>query len=127
MTKTAISTDRTPRPVAAYSQGVRVGDVLYLAGQAGIDPTTGALVGEDVQSQTRQSLTNLRHVVTAASGSMDDVVSVRVFISDHAQFAGMNEVYSEFFTEPYPVRTTVSAGLGPGMKVEIDGIAHLSG
>jgi len=127
MTKTTVSTDKTPRPVAAYSQGVRVGDVLYLAGQAGVDPATGALIGEDIQGQTRQSLTNLRHVLEAAGGALGDLVSVRVFISDHAQFAGMNEVYSEFFTEPYPVRTTVSAGLGPGMKVEIDGIAHLGG
>jgi len=56
---------------------------------------------------------------------MDDIVTVRVFISEHGEFAGMNEVYGEFFTEPYPARTTVSAGLGPGMKVEIDAIAIL--
>lgn len=126
MSKTAVTTDRTPTPVAAYSQGVRVGDVLYLAGQAGIDADTGQIVGEDVASQTRQALTNLRNVVEAAGGTMDDLVSVRVFISDHSEFAAMNEVYSTFFSEPYPVRTTVSAGLGPGLKVEIDGIAHLS-
>jgi reactive intermediate/imine deaminase len=125
MSKVTISTDKSPTPVAAYSQGVRVGAVLYLAGQGGFDPTTGELAGPDIQRQTRQTLTNLRNVVEAAGGTMDDLVAVRVFITDHAEFPGMNEVYGEFFSEPYPVRTTVTAGLAPGMKVEIDGIAHL--
>ncbi|MEV8136758.1 RidA family protein [Microbacterium aurantiacum] len=125
MAKTAISTPLTPTPVASYSQAVRRGNQLFLAGQGGFDATTGELAGPGVREQTRQTLQNLQHVVEAAGGTMDDIVTVRVFISEHGEFAGMNEVYGEFFTEPYPARTTVSAGLGPGMKVEIDAIAIL--
>lgn len=127
MPKTPISTPHAPTPVASYSQAVRHGNQLFLAGQGGFDASTGQLVGPDVQSQTRQTLLNLKHVVEAAGGTMDDIVTVRVFISNHDEFAGMNEVYREFFTEPFPARTTVSAGLGPGMKVEIDAIAILEG
>ncbi len=125
MTKQDIVTDLAPKPVAAYSQAVKVGNTLYLAGQGGFDAKTGQLVGEGIQEQTRQTLQNLKYVVEAAGGSMNDFVTVRVFISEHGEFPGMNEVYGEFFDKPYPARTTVSAGLGPGMKVEIDGIAVL--
>lgn len=125
MAKTEISTERAPAPVASYSQGVRLGNTLYLAGQGGFDAKTGELVGEDVRDQTRQTLQNLKYVVEAAGGNMNDIVTVRVFISEHSEFVGMNEVYGEFFEKPFPARTTVSAGLGPGMKVEIDAIAIL--
>ncbi|MDR5699547.1 RidA family protein [Agromyces aerolatus] len=125
MTKTSISTNLAPVPVASYSQAVRRGNQLFLAGQGGFDAATDELVGPGVREQTRQALQNLKHVVEAAGGTMDDVVTVRVFISEHAEFAGMNEVYGEFFSDPLPARTTVSAGLGPGMKVEIDGVAIL--
>lgn len=125
MAKTEIRTEHAPAPVASYSQGVRLGNTLYLAGQGGFDAKTGELVGEDVRDQTRQTLQNLKYVVEAAGGNMNDIVTVRVFINEHSEFAGMNEVYGEFFDKPFPARTTVSAGLGPGMKVEIDAIAVL--
>lgn len=121
--KKQIHTTLAPTPVAAYSQAVRHGDMVFLAGQGGFDGATGQLVGADVASQTRQTLMNLKSVIEAAGATMDDFVTVRVFISDHAEFAEMNRVYQEFFSEPFPARTTVSAGLGPGMKVEIDAIA----
>lgn len=127
MSKSVISTPLAPTPVASYSQAVRRGNQLFLAGQGGFDATSGELAGPGVREQTRQTLQNLRHVVEAAGGTMGDIVTVRVFISEHSEFAGMNEVYGEFFNEPYPARTTVSAGLGPGMKVEIDAIAILEG
>jgi reactive intermediate/imine deaminase len=127
MTKQDIVTDLAPAPVASYSQAVKVGTTLYLAGQGGFDAKTGQLVGEGIKEQTRQTLQNLKYVVEAAGGTMNDFVTVRVFISEHGEFPGMNEVYGEFFDKPYPARTTVSAGLGPGMKVEIDGIAVLPG
>tara|TARA_R100000935_G_C2835981_1_gene168118 strand:- start:1528 stop:1911 length:384 start_codon:yes stop_codon:yes gene_type:complete len=127
MAKTEISTELAPAPVASYSQGVRSGNTLYLAGQGGFDAKTGELVGEDVRDQTRQTLQNLKYVVEAAGGNMNDIVTVRVFINEHSEFSGMNEVYGEFFEKPFPARTTVSAGLGPGMKVEIDAIAVLGG
>lgn len=126
MTTQKITSTLSPAPVASYSQGLRVGSHLYLAGQGGFDVATGELVGPGVREQTRQTLQNLKNVIEEAGGSMADVVSVRVFISEHSEFAGMNEAYGEFFVDPYPVRTTVSAGLAPGMKVEIEAIAVLS-
>ena len=123
MKKQAIYTDKAPTPVASYSQAVRHGNMLFLAGQGGFDAATGALVGDDIGDQTRQTLRNLQYVLEAAGGSWDDVVTVRVFVTEHAEFAGMNAAYSEFFAEPFPARTTVFCRLAPGMKVEIDAIA----
>lgn len=125
MSKQTFSTDKAPIPVAAYSQAVRKGNMLFLAGQGGFDATTGELVGEGIEEQTRQTLQNLGYVLEAANAGWDDVVTVRVFVTEHAEFAGMNSVYGEFFTEPYPARTTVFCRLAPGMKVEIDAIAML--
>ncbi len=127
MSKQAISTTKAPTPVAAYSQAVQRGDMIFLAGQGGVDAQTGQLVSDGVADQTRQTLRNLQHVLEAAGASFDDVVSVRVFVTDHSEFAGMNEVYGEFFSRPYPARTTVFCELAPGMKVEIDAIAMLDG
>jgi 2-iminobutanoate/2-iminopropanoate deaminase len=126
MSKQAIYTDKAPAPVASYSQAVRHGNMLFLAGQGGFDASTGNLVGDGIEEQTRQTLRNLQYVLEAGGGSWDDVVSVRVFVTEHAEFAGMNAVYGEFFSEPYPSRTTVFCRLAPGMKVEIDAVAVLS-
>jgi 2-iminobutanoate/2-iminopropanoate deaminase len=127
MIKQAVTTAKAPRPVASYSQAVRKGNVLALAGQGGIDAGTGELVGPGVAEQTRQALQNLQYVLEEAGASWDDVISVRVFVTDHAEFAGMNEVYGEFFAAPYPARTTVFCRLAPGMKVEIDALAVVDG
>lgn len=123
MSKQAIVTEKAPVPVAAYSQAVRRGNMLFLAGQGGFDVATGKLVGDDIRDQTRQTLRNLQHVVEAAGVEWGDVMSVRVYVTEHAEFSAMNEVYNEFFNEPYPVRTTVFCRLAPGMKVEIDAVA----
>lgn len=123
MSKRPISTDKAPTPVASYSQAVQRGNMIFLAGQGGFGPETGQLVGDGIQEQTRQTLRNLQHVLEAAGASFDDVVSVRVFVTEHADFPGMNEVYGEFFSAPFPARTTVFCRLAPGMKVEIDAIA----
>jgi 2-iminobutanoate/2-iminopropanoate deaminase len=127
VSKQPIHTDKAPTPVAAYSQAVRKGPMLFLAGQGGFDARTGRLVGDGIEEQTRQTLQNLQYVLEAAGASWDDVVSMRVFVTEHQEFAGMNEVYGEFFSEPFPARTTVFCQLAPGMKVEIDGIAMLDG
>ena len=125
MKKQAIYSDKAPTPVASYSQAVRHGNLLFLAGQGGFDAATGALVGDGIEEQTRQTLRNLQYILEAAGGLWDDVVTVRVFVTEHAEFAGMNAAYSQFFSEPYPARTTVFCRLAPGMKVEIDAIAAL--
>jgi reactive intermediate/imine deaminase len=112
-----------PKPVAAYSQAIRNQNMLFLAGQGGIDAATGQFVSDGVDDQTRQTMRNLTHVLEAGGATWDDVVSVRVFVVDHAEFQEMNAVYGEFVDEPYPARTTVFCGLAPGMKVEIDCVA----
>ena len=125
MTKQAFHTDKAPVPVASYSQAVRKGNMLFLAGQGGFDAATGQLVSDSIEEQTRQTLRNIGYILEAAGADWDALVSVRVFVTEHAEFAGMNSVYGEFFSEPFPVRTTVFCRLAPGMKVEIDAIAML--
>jgi len=121
--KSAIDTSAAPRPVASYSQAVRKGNILAVAGQVGFDPETGKLVQGGIADQTRQTLANLIAVLNAAGATMDDVVMVRVYLTGLEHFEAMNQVYEQFVAEPFPSRTTVFVGLGPGMLVEIDALA----
>jgi 2-iminobutanoate/2-iminopropanoate deaminase len=126
MSTRAIQTDRAPQPVASYSQAVQAGNLLQVAGQVGIDPATGELVGVEVGEQTRQTLDNLVAVLEAAGATLRDVIMVRVYLTDRAHFAAMNEIYAGYVGEPFPARTTVFVGLAEGMLVEIDALAVLS-
>jgi 2-iminobutanoate/2-iminopropanoate deaminase len=126
MSTRAIQTDRAPQPVASYSQAIQAGNLLQVAGQVGIDPATGALAGDEVGEQTRQTLDNLVAILEAAGATLRDVIMVRVYLTDRAHFAAMNEVYAGFVGEPFPARTTVFVGLAEGMLVEIDALAVLS-
>jgi 2-iminobutanoate/2-iminopropanoate deaminase len=121
--KIAISTAKAPRPAAAYSQGVRKGGLLQVAGQVPVDPVTGLIVGETVGEQTRQALDNVRAVLDEAGAGFDDVVMLRVYLARREDFAAMNAVYDEYLGEPYPARTTVFVGLAEGLLVEIDALA----
>ncbi len=123
MTKQQGRTDEAPPPAGPYSQSVRVAQIVAAAGQTGGDPKTGELVGNSVADQTRQALANVDAVLRASGASLDDVIRVGVFLTDTEDFAPMNEVYREMFTEPFPARTTVFVGLPPGAKVEIDALA----
>ncbi|MFD1147404.1 RidA family protein [Saccharothrix hoggarensis] len=124
MSKTEISTTAAPTPVAAFSQGVRKGPILQVAGQVAFDPATGAVVGDTVAEQTRQALRNVVAVLEAGGASLADVVMLRVYLTDTAHFAEMNAAYGEFVTdEPFPARTTVYVGLPAGLLVEIDALA----
>jgi 2-iminobutanoate/2-iminopropanoate deaminase len=125
MAKTAISTDQAPAPSASYSQGVRKGNILQTAGTVPLDPATKKVVGSTVAEQTRQVFANLNAVLAAAGASMDDVVMLRVYLTDPAGFAEMNAVYAEYVGEPFPARTTIYCGLNPGFLVEIDALAVL--
>ena len=125
MAKVAISTGNAPKPVAAYSQGVRKGNIVQVAGQVGIDPETGGLAGTTVAEQARQVLANLDAVLAAAGSGAEDLVMIRAYLTDTAHFAEFNEVYNAWAREPYAARTTIYAGLAPGHLVEIDALAVL--
>jgi 2-iminobutanoate/2-iminopropanoate deaminase len=119
-----VSTAEAPAPVAAYSQAARVGDVLAVAGQVGVDARGSTVVG-GVAAQTEQALRNLRAVLTAADATLDDVVRIDAYLADRADLAAYNEVYARWFAADPPARTTVFAGLADGLKVEITALAVL--
>ena len=126
MSKTAIHTEQAPAAIGPYSQGIKAGNTVYVSGQIPIDPVTGEFAGEDIAAQTRQSLTNIREILKAGGADMSHVVKTTVLLKDIADFAAMNEVYAEFFTEPYPARAAFQAAALPkGALVEIEAIAVL--
>ncbi|MCS7484047.1 RidA family protein [Umezawaea endophytica] len=125
MPKIEIHTESAPKPIAKFSQGVRKGNILQVAGQVAFDAETGAIVGDTVKEQTAQTLRNVASVLEAAGASFDDVVMLRVYLTDTAHFGEMNDAYGEFMTEPYSARTTVYVGLPAGLLVEIDALAVL--
>lgn len=125
VTTETITTSSAPTPRAAYSQAVRRGSLLFLSGQVGTDPATGRLVSGDVADQTRQTLANLSAVLEAAGASWTDVVSVRVYLVDQADYGAMNAVYDAAMVAPFPARTTIYCGLNPGNRVEMDAVAVL--
>ena len=125
MPKIEIHTESAPKPIAKFSQGVRKGNVLQVAGQVAFDAETGSIVGDTVKEQTAQTLRNVASVLEAAGASFDDVVMLRVYLTDTAHFGEMNDAYGEFMTEPYSARTTVYVGLPAGLLVEIDALAVL--
>jgi 2-iminobutanoate/2-iminopropanoate deaminase len=113
-----------PPPKGPYSPAVRAGDFIYVSGQVPRDPVTGALAGDDVATQTRQALSNLRRVLEQAGAGLADVVSVTVYLARADDWATMNEAYTEMFRTPYPTRTTVGAELR-GILVEISAVAYV--
>jgi 2-iminobutanoate/2-iminopropanoate deaminase len=122
--KETISTENAPSAIGPYSQAVKVGNFVFCSGQIPIDPATGEFVSEEVTEQTRQVLKNLSAVLEAAGSSLANVVKTTVFLVDMNDFAQMNEVYAEFFSENKPARATVQAARLPrDTRVEIDCIA----
>lgn len=115
-----IATDNAPKALAVYSQGVQVGDAIYLAGQIGLDPATRKLVEGGVQAETRRAIENCRAILEAAGYSLRDVVQVQVFLVDIGDYQAMNEVYAIFFQESPPARAALAvASLPAGAKVEV--------
>ena len=118
--KKVIATDQAPGAIGPYSQGVLAGQTLYVSGQLGIDPATGKLVAGGVSAQARQALNNVMAILLAANMSLRDAVQVQVFLTDITDFAAVNEVYKEFFAEPYPARAAFAVGALPaGGLVEV--------
>ena len=124
MARDALFPDGLVRPKAPYSPVVVSGDLVYTAGQVAFD-ASGTLVAGGIAEQTTQVLANLRACLLAAGCTLDDVVKVNVFLVDLAEFDAFNEVYRAAFAEPYPVRTTVQAGLPGGIRVEIEAVARI--
>ena len=122
----AVSSDGAPKAIGPYSQAIRAGGFLFLAGQVPINPQTGELVDGGITEQTHQVFRNLSAVVAAAGVSLDAVVRTTVFLADMNDFAAMNEVYGQYFSSPAPARATVQvARLPKDARIEIDLIAHL--
>ena len=106
---TPIHTPNAPAAIGPYSQAVQAGSMLFVSGQIPIDPATGAFAGEDISTQARQSLTNVKNILEAAGYTLADVVKTTVLLDDMANFAAVNAVYSEFFTENCPARACFAA------------------
>ena len=124
--KQVIHTDSAPAAIGPYSQAIQIGDLLFVSGQVPIDPSTGAIVEGDIKAQAQQSLNNLKAILNAAGTNMGAVVKTTVFLADMNDFAAMNEVYAQFFQEPFPARSAVQvARLPKDATVEIEAIAQL--
>jgi len=121
---TIIHTEKAPAAIGPYSQAVKAGNLLFVSGQIPIDPATGAFAGEDIASQTRQSLNNVKAILEEAGYCLADVVKATVLLSDMGDFAAMNAVYAEFFTANCPARAAFAVKELPrGANVEIEVIA----
>lgn len=113
-----------PPPVGAYSAAVRAGGFVFVSGQVPRDPVSGELVGDDIESQTRQVIANVKRALEAAGASLSDVVSVIVYLSDIDDWGRFNTAYRELMPQPYPTRTAVGANLR-GILVEISAVAYV--
>lgn len=126
MSRQIIHTDQAPAAIGPYSQAVRVGDTVYLSGQVPVDPATGLLVEGDISAQARRAFDNLKVVCEAAGGSFDQVARLGLYLTDLGNFAAVNAVMADYFTAPYPARSTIQvAGLPRGAAFEVDGILVL--
>lgn len=126
MNKQIIHTDNAPRAIGPYSQAVRAGDTLYLSGQIPLDPVTMKLVEGDIQAQARRVFENLRAVLREAGADLDNLVKIKIYLVDLANFGAVNEVMKEVFDEPYPARAALGVkALPKGAGIEVDGTAVL--
>ena len=122
--KKIIKTDKAPQAIGPYSQAVQIEDMVFTAGQIGLDPATKQVVSGGIEAETRQVLNNLKHVLEAANSGLNYVVKTTVFLRDMADFPKMNAIYAEFFSENPPARSTVAvAALPMGVAVEIEAVA----
>lgn len=120
----AINTKNAPAAIGPYSQAIEVNGFVYTSGQLPIDPVTGEFASSDIKSQAEQSLKNVKAILEEAGLTMKNVVKTTVFLADMADFAAMNEVYSTYFSEPYPARSAVAVKTLPkGALVEIECVA----
>ncbi len=122
----SISTDKAPAAIGPYSQAVRTGNLVFVSGQLPIDPATGAFAEGGIKELTRRSILNAKAILEQAGTDLAHVVKTTVFLVDMGDFAAMNEVYSQFFTEPFPARSAVAVKTLPkGALVEMECIAEI--
>jgi 2-iminobutanoate/2-iminopropanoate deaminase len=123
-TREPISTDAAPAAAGPYSQAIRAGDLVFTAGQLGIDPATGALVGDDVAAQAERALSNLGGILEAAGSGLDRLVKVTVFLADIGDWPAVNVIYARHVPEPFPARSAFAVKALPlGARVEIEAVA----
>jgi reactive intermediate/imine deaminase len=126
MPRQPIHTEQAPAAIGPYSQAVRAGNTIYCSGQTPLDPATGTLVEGDISIQARRAFDNLKAVCEAGGGGFDDVVRVGLYLTDLAQFAAVNAVMAEYFSAPYPARSTIEVpALPKGAAFEVDAVMVL--
>jgi reactive intermediate/imine deaminase len=127
MSRSIIHTELAPAAIGPYSQAVRIGDTVYLSGQIPLLPSTGVLLEGNVDAQARQVFENMQAVCAAVGGSLADIARLGIFLTDLGDFAAVNAVMAEYFSAPYPARSTVQVSALPrGALVEVDAILVLS-
>jgi len=125
MAKEIVHTDAAPRSPAAYSQAIKAGGLVFVSGQGPFHPTTGDVVGESIQEQTRQCLTNIRAILSAAGSSLENVVSATFILAEESDFTGMNEEWLKWFPADPPARQGAKLPIRPkGMKISVAVIAE---
>ena len=122
----AISTDRAPKSSSPISQGIRIGQLVFVSGQVGVDPESLKKVPGGIESETEQALKNIGAVLEQTGGSMANVVKTTCFLADNGDFPRFNEAYAKFFGGPLPARSTVQVGLTSGYLVEVEAIAYIT-
>ena len=126
MTRQIIHTNNAPAAIGPYSQAVRAGNTVYFSGQIPLDPGTGNVIEGGIEAQARRAFENLKAVAEAAGGSLDRIVRLGLFLTDLGEFAAVNAVMQEYFTAPYPARSTVQVSALPkGVAFEVDAIMVL--
>jgi len=126
MSKQLITTRSSSAPVRPFSQGLRVGDFIFVSGQGPFAPATGKMGGNTIEEQTRQVLENIKAILEAGGATMDDVVKANAYLSDPSFFESYNKVYVTYFSDPKPTRSTIACQLViKGMLVEIDVVAYV--
>jgi reactive intermediate/imine deaminase len=126
LTKKAVHTSGAPAAIGTYSQAIRSGNLVFLSGQIPLDPATMELTGDDFEARARRVFENLKAVAHAAGGDLDRIVKVTIYLTDLANFAAVNAVMADYFTEPYPARAAIGvASLPKGADVEAEAILAL--